>query len=214
MRKSNNETEQLIESLAGELKPVKCLNHPCIRAVQWTFIALAYAMFVVAYLGVRPDFFMKLADPVYLFEMFLAFAMSMSGVMSSNWLCVPDMRGQSWMPVVSLTLFTVLSGWLLLELMTNLEVLEHMHYSHCMMDSITFGLLPAMAIVYLSMRGKTTRPFLMVFMNIIAVSGLGYIGLRLTCGCDNVSHIVIHHILPFVVLGAAIALLGQKLYRW
>ena len=70
MRKSNNETEQLIESLAGELKPVKCLNHPCIRAVQWTFIALAYAMFVVAYLGVRPDFFMKLADPVYLFEMF------------------------------------------------------------------------------------------------------------------------------------------------
>lgn len=214
MRKENNETQQLIEGLAGDLKPVKCMKHPFKRALLWVLISGVYVYLVISYLGLRPDFTMKLSDPAFLFELFLAFTMSMSGVMSSYWLCVPDMRGQTWMPVVSVTLFTVLFGWLFLQLSVEFEFLEQMHFSHCLVDGTIFGLIPAALIVFLSMQGKTTRPMLMVFMNVIAASGIGYMGLRLTCGCDDTSHIVMHHIVPYLLMGGIIAALGQKLYRW
>jgi hypothetical protein len=214
MRKENNETQLLIDGLAGDLKPVKCMRHPLKRALFWVLFSGTYVVLVIHYLGLRPDFTVKLSDPAYLFEIFLAFTMSMSGVMSSHWLCVPDMRGQNWMPVVSMTLFTVLVGWLLLQLSIEFELLEHMHFSHCMVDGTIFGLIPAASIVFMSMGGKTTHPMLMIFMNIIAASGIGYMGLRLTCGCDNTSHIVIHHIVPYILMGGVIAALGQKLYRW
>lgn len=214
MEKANNETEELIESLAGELEPMKCLKHPCIRALYWFLFSGIYVLFVVFYLGVRPDFSVKLTDPVYLFEIFLAFAMSMSAVMSSHWMCVPDMRGQGWMPVVSLTLFTVFLGWLLTQIIMEGEIMNHMHFSHCMVDSIVFGMVPAVVIVFLSMKGHTTRPYLMIFMNSVAVAGLGYIALRMTCGCDICAHVVIHHVSPYVLLGAVIAAVGQRLYRW
>ncbi len=215
MRKENNETQQLIEDLAGDLEPVERMNHPFKRALYWILFSGVYVALVIYYLGLRPDFTMKLgSDPAYIFELLLAFMMSMSGVMSSHWLCVPDMRGQNWMPVVSATLFTVLVGWLALQLSVEFNFLDHMHFSHCMLDGTIFGLIPAASIVFLSMRGKTTRPVLMVFMNIIAACGIGYLGLRLTCGCDDTSHIVIHHILPYVLMGGVIAALGQKLYRW
>ena len=215
MRETKNETKQLIEALTEDLKPIKCLKHPLKRVLCWTLFTGIYVFLIIFYLGLRPDFIIKISsEPSYIFELFLAFAMSMSGAISSHWLCVPDMRGQNWMPVVSTTLFTVLFGWLFLQFSVEFNFLEQMHFSHCMIDGTLFGLIPAASIVFLSMRGKTTRPALMVFMNIIAACGIGYMGLRLTCGCDNTSHIVIHHILPYILMGGIIAVLGQKLYRW
>ncbi len=214
MNKDISETEKLVACLSEDLKPMKCLRHPLKRALCWTLFSGAYVFLVINYIGLRPDFALKLADPAYLFELFLAFIMSMSGALSSHWMCVPDMRGQQWMPVVSATLFTVLIGWMFMQISVGADLMNDLHFSHCMVDSIIFGLIPAATIVFLSMRGKTTRPILMVFMNIIAALGIGYLGLRLTCGCDNASHIVIHHMLPYLLMGGVIAAIGQKYYRW
>lgn len=214
MSDTKNVTENLIASLSEELEPVKCMAHPLKRAAYWLVLASLYASLVVIFLGLRGDFMMKLSEPIYLFEMALALTMSLSGALSSHWLCVPDMRGQSWMPIVPITLFTVLASWLALHVSLNLDGESQMHYSHCMTDGLIFGLIPASAIVFLSMKGKTTRPILMIVMNILAVGGVGYVGLRLTCGCDDIWHIFIHHISPFIVVSAIIAVIGQKLYKW
>jgi len=64
------------------------------------------------------------------------------------------------------------------------------------------------------MKGSTTQPYLMILMNVIAVSGLGYIGLRITCASDDIGHICVFHILPYIALGAFIAMIGRRFYRW
>lgn len=214
MSNTKNVTEDLIASLSKELKPVKCVAHPLKRAACWLVLASLYALLVVIFLGIRGDFLTKIIEPIYFFEVALALSMSLSAALSSHWLCVPDMRGQSWMPVVSITLLTVLAGWLALNTSINWGVESQMHFSHCMTDGLIFGFIPALAIVLLSMRGKTTRPILMIAMNILAVGGVGYVGLRLTCGCDDIWHILIHHVSPFFVISAIIAVIGQKLYNW
>lgn len=214
MEQEQGNTKKLIDELVEGLEPVKCMDHPYKAVVMWLLFAGFYVGAVLYYMGMRSDLVIKINDPTYLFEFLLITLTSLGGVICSSWMCIPDMRCQNWLISSTLTLFSVLCGWLVLHMVFEQEYMEHMHYSRCMIDSLIFGIVPAIAIVLFSMRGNTTHPKLMVLMNTIGVAGIGYLALRLTCGCDNIWHILLHHSLPFVLLGGGIALVGRKYYRW
>lgn len=207
-------TDNLIDSLASELQEVKCACHPLKTALPWFIFAIIYLAFAIAVLGIRPDFSDRLLDSSYLFELVLVMLMSISATFSSLWLCFPDMRGQRWMLAVPISLFAILMIWLGLRTTMHLDHAPHVYWSGCINEALIFGLLPALTLALLAARGKTTQPQMMSFMNTIAIGGLGYLGLRITCSMEDMGHIMIYHFAPYIFIGFAIAAAGIKIYRW
>ncbi len=206
-------TDNLIESLVGDLTPVSVLPHPLRRFVPFFIMAVVYLASAIIYFGIRSDAMDKFNDPTFLFEMSLVFSMALSAGLCAMWLCVPDMRGQQWIISVALSLFGVFTAWIGFQMMLKFSM-PHIGMHRCYLNAIIFGAVPALAIIILSIRGKTTHPLLLSTMNTISMGGLGYIGLRLTCHADGIDHICCYHILPYILFGAVAGLLGRRIYRW
>ncbi len=207
-------SDSLIESLTDELAPVRRLAHPFLRAAPWIALALAYISGVVYFLGLRPDMAGKLADPFFLFETAIMASVALSAALASSWLCVPDARGQKWMTSVPVTLIAVFIGWTALRSVTEDFSLPSLHWDHCFQDAMLMGFVPGVAMIFLSVRGATTHPFLMALMNGLAVGALGYVGLRFTCMLDTVGHSCIYHLFPFVISGALLGAAARRIFRW
>lgn len=207
-------TESLITSLSDDLSEVKCMGHPMRRVALWAVLAVSYTVLMVVFFVIRPDFETKLHDPHYVFELTYILAISISSMVCSSWLCVPDMRGQKWMLAVPMTLFVVFTLQIVLRTAMESHEVPKFLVHHCMTDSIVFGVVPAFMIVLLSIKGKTTRPFAMSFMNALAVGSMGYLGLRVVCMSDDIGHLYAYHLLPYIIFGIVISMVGRRIYRW
>ncbi len=211
---SDQSTETLIDNLTEELSPMRRLVHPSLRALPWVALAMAYVAGVVNYLGLRPDLFAQFENSTFLFETGLMFFITLTAVLASAFLCVPDMRGRKWLVSVPSTLFLAFLLWTITRSFTEGIHMPAIHWDHCFQDRALMGFVPAVAIMFLGTRGATTRPRMMALMNILAVGALGYIGLRFTCSLDTVGHAALYHLFPFIVFGSALGFAARRIYRW
>ncbi len=207
-------TETLIDDLTEGLQPRKRLAHPFVRVLPWVFLALAYMTGVVNYLGIRPDLASKFKDGAFLFEIGAMSAVSFSAVLASAWLCVPDMRGVKWLVAVPLTLLGAFLFWCGVRAYTDGFIMPELHWDHCFNDAALMGFVPAAAVIFMSTKGATTRPFLMGVMNALSVGALGYVGLRFTCIMDTVGHAGVYHLLPFIAFGVLLGAGARFVFRW
>lgn len=208
------DTDNLIESLASDLQEVKLIAHPFKRTLLWLVFALAYLGIAIYYVGIRWDFSDKIYDVPFVLEMIVVGLMSVSAAFCSLWLCVPDMRGQKWMLMIPSTLFGVFIVWFSTKVLLYMSEMPALEWHHCAQDAVFYGIFPVLGLFLLVGKGKTTCPKMMSFMNALAVSGLGYIGLRITCSAEDMGHTFVYHFMPFVVLSFLIVLAGRKIYRW
>ena len=211
---SERTVEGLIGDLTEDLAPVKALAHPVLRAGSWILGAAAYVAVVVVFLGVRPDLVAQTSNVFFLFEISVMALVFLTAALASCWLCVPDMRGRVWLASVPVSLVLAFTVWTFLRAITEGVVIQNPHWSHCFQDAVLMGAVPAAAIMLLSRKGATTKPFLMGVMNVLSVTALGYIGLRLTCANDTVGHVCFYHLFPFVVFGVVVGASVRRLYRW
>ena len=212
---NNQSVEACIDNLAEDLRPVRRFRHPFLRALPWIFVAFLYVTAVVQYLGVRPDLMStRISDPAFLFEAGMMLAISLSAALAALWLCVPDMRGRAWLPVVPLTLLSGFVFWCVVRAQTEGFAMPEIHWDHCFQDAALMGFLPAVVLVFMTAKGATTRPLTMAFMTVLAVGALGYVGLRFTCMLDTVAHAGLYHIFPFAVFGGVLGFAARRLYRW
>ena len=209
-------TEDLIASLSNELTEVDVLPHPLKRAIPWAIFGVLYITLVLTILGVREDFDTKISDPGFVYELLHILALSISSGFASLWLRIPDIMQQKWVVSVPLTLFFSYAAWAALyySMSSYSDVHAHFHWHFCHLHAVIFGLIPAASIWYLGKMGKTTHPILITIMNVLAVGGLGYLGLRVTCISDDLAHLFVTHTLPYLVLGAAACASAKWIYRW
>lgn len=207
-------TDSLIDSLASDLEEIKCAQHPLKTALPWFVFAVLYIAFAIAMLGLRGDFSSRITDADFVFELGLVMAMSMSATLCSLWLCFPDMRGNNWLLAVPISLFSVLMLLLVSRGVMNFDGMPQIYWCACINKGFVFGILPAATLLFLSAKGKTTRPQMLAFMNTAAIGGLGYLALRLTCGYEDMGHIMMYHVGPYIFMGLVIALAGIKFFKW
>lgn len=212
--KEHQSCSDLIDSLCDELKVCCVLKHPVRRFVPFFLFVMVYLTSSIFVLGLRPDVFEKMLEVHFLFEILLVFFMALFSGIASVWLCVPDMRHQNWMNSVSLTLFAVFAVWTGLRTLMESYVVPHPHWHSCYTVSIVFGAIPAVLIFLLSMKGRTTHPVLLSAMNALAIGGAGYIGLRLICRADDMGHICVFHLVPYILFAFIAGIVGRKIYRW
>lgn len=211
----NNDVDKLISDLADDLEKTPCSRHPVIYAVLWIVAAVCYIAFAVSVFSCRFDIFEKIEQPFFVFEIALVSSIVISAVLSSLWMRVPDMRGAHWMPVVPYTLFFVLCLLILIRFIMEQPSMPTPDFVKiCYKKAFVFGFIPATSLFFLCMRGNTTHPLSLSFLNALSIGCLGYIGLRLTCGSDDIGHMSICHILPFFAVGALVILFARRIYKW
>lgn len=214
MSMDKDSTADLINQLSGDLKPVTPRS-PYKRMIIWLALSVAYLVGVVAYLGVRMDIEDRLIDSVFLFETMLAAAILLSAALASSCLSFPDSLQRHWTKVIPITLFGSFLLWIAARsIEEGVGLTSTLHIGHCSHEGILMECIPIVALVIITMRGNTTQPYWSIAMNILAVSALGWIGLRLTCPMDQMGHSFVNHLLPFAIVGAGLGFFARKLFKW
>ena len=105
-------TEDLIQSLAADAKPVRRLRPPFVRACGWLAAFVAAVVVVTLATGAWPDMLMRLKDTRFAVELAATFATGIAAVIAAFYLSVPD-RSRFWaiLPLPSLALWLLSSGY-------------------------------------------------------------------------------------------------------
>lgn len=206
-------TDNLINQLCGDLEPVapRC---PYRQALVWLVLSVIYIAFVIFYYGINVDLETKMLTASFIFEMSMALAILVSSALASSWLSFPDGIQRPWLKATSLTLFGSFLLWIVASMIEEGGITGDMFISSCS-RALLVDSLPFIALVIMTARGKTTQPYWSMTMNVMAVSALGWIGLRLTCSMyDSMSYGLMHYLLPFSILGVAVGFFSRKIFKW
>lgn len=212
---SEQNLENLIEGLADDLEPVKPLAHPLYRMAPLIVVCILYVAAMIAMLGPREDWMPKMAHEIdYVFEMLLSLSIFISSAVALGWMSIPDMRGQAWMKAVPVTLAGVFLLWAGLRTFYEWDQPLVFKLQNCSMDGLFMTFLPVAALVFTSRKGATTQPGWTSFMTVLSFSGLGWAGLRFTCGASTFLQSFVIHFIPFIVMGVIFGLFARRIFRW
>jgi hypothetical protein len=127
------ETDELIERLAAGVAPVKRLRPPLVRAAAWLLFALATIAALTLLLGVRPDWSVRIREPVFELGMLASVATGALAALTAFLVSLPD-RSRLWLmlpvPAACVWVSTIglgcLTAWVPVDgaAMTSHEVLQ------------------------------------------------------------------------------------------
>jgi hypothetical protein len=105
-------TEQLIETLAADAKPVRRLRPPLARGAAWLVGFVTVVGIVTVVTGAWPGMMARLQDPRFAVEMVATFVTGLAAVIAAFYLSLPD-RSRLWMllPVPPLLMWLASSGY-------------------------------------------------------------------------------------------------------
>lgn len=89
-------TDDFIESLAGDLVPVRRLRPPPLRAALWVALAAVLVAVLVLMRGVRADFFDEIRDPAYWVQLAGAWLTGATAILAAFEVSLPD-RSRAWL---------------------------------------------------------------------------------------------------------------------
>jgi hypothetical protein len=203
-----------IETLTQDLNPSHKFIHPYVGVAFWFALTLIYSAVMVYKIGLRPDLPQKWSDLFFICEILSAGGLFVSAGVAVAWINRPDCNGQYWVGYIAFGFALALCGVTFFDALAHGLNMPMPHWDPCFEDSVRLSALPAAALVFMTVRGHTTRPYLLALMVMLAVMALSYIGLRFTCMMDTVGHSFFYHILPATVFGLVIGLLARRLFRW
>lgn len=214
MNKTTPDIDQLITCLRDELEPVAPLSSPAVRAMQWFFGGLIAIIIVGALVSYRPDLDTKITELSFIGEIALILMIAGSAAYASAWLSLPDGGWHKQVVILPYILIMVAMIIAAREMLIHGFQVPVFDLKECIIDATFMGIIPIGMIIWMMRSGAPTYPALAVSVNMIAAGSMGYLGLRLSCGSDEIGHICVYHVMPFVVVGLALGLVARRLYRW
>ena len=213
--------DDLIGQLCNDLDTTgaaskKCGTFCAFRHIApWIIICFAYALIAIKYWGLRHDFDEVMYNPIFVFDMGLAFAIFIVAAIASSYFTLPDQGQKTWIKTIPMTLVSVFLFWSLTKAHAQGFDWPSIQYGvRCVEKGMYMEILPIISIMALCTRGHTTQPYWLISMNVLAVVAIGWIILRLTCSIDDAAHNFIYQILPFAIIGAGLGFFARKLFRW
>ncbi|MAY99650.1 MAG: hypothetical protein CMH32_03890 [Micavibrio sp.] len=214
-KKENKGPEDLISKLSGDLEPCEPLKHPLKRMAPWVIIASLYVALVAFFgIGVRPDIWdMLIHNHRFQLDIGLATMIYLSSGFVLGWVNLPDMRQQPWVVAIPVVFLVLFIGNILFRLFT--ENLANPNYDMiCFPHSVYLTVIPLGYLIFLIRKGCPACHKKSALFATIAISAIGWIGLRFTSPIDHMVHIFFVQFLPFIALGILLGILSAKLFRW
>jgi hypothetical protein len=205
-------TEDLINSLSNELKPVRPLETPLKRIMRWSIVSITSILVGVALFGVRENFEMAIQDGMWWVHTFLMALIAVSSAASAIIFSVPG-RDRSfflrWMP-----LFT-LFAWIIAILSGVFQESTHVAGAGfvCVRDIIVMGAIPGIALFFMILQGVVFKRPMAGFFGFLAIAALGSMGTQFICASDSPMHLLVWHFLPVFLLGLVGSFVGNLIFK-
>lgn len=209
--------EDLIRTLSENCAPIRPLAHPAWRALIWFAISLCYVALVVVVMGLRPDFFSKIADPQFATEVAAAFLTSVvaaAGAFSAGCPARP-----AWERFAAGFFFLIWAGALVVGCWRDVAafgvsgLLSHSDV-YCLPTILAISIPAAIFILLMVKRGAPIAPFVTIGLAALASTALAAAALRLSFRQDAAVSVCIWQFGSVVLLTGIASLFGRALLHW
>jgi hypothetical protein len=210
----NRETDDLIGALSAELRPVRPLDSPALRAAK--FLALAGLCLVALSLahGPKPQFLSRLDDAAFMVPWLASIATGVAATLAVFHLAVPGTpRWLFWLPVPPLAVWLATLGAGCLE-----ELLAHgtSHLGtswHCVQIIAQISLPMGLALGWMLRRAAPLAPVGTGVLAALAVSAFASATLETFHKLDTATMILLWHGATISIVAGIGALWGKRALR-
>jgi hypothetical protein len=212
------DTDSLIRSLAAE-GPRRALPPVMKQVALWLGGTGVWLAGLVAFEGLRPDIGAKMAEPFYLAELVLLFALAVSLACTALFLSRPDglqrMGFTRFAPPVLLAACAVAAFLDMRPSGTpSLAQIFDPHQFDCVGCILLFCLPPGLTMMLMVRRGAPVYSLRAGAFAAASAASLAYLCMRLIEANDNPFHVLIWHALPVLILSLIGMVAGRKLFAW
>jgi hypothetical protein len=209
-------TDELIERLVTDARPVRRLLDPVHRAALWAALALVSVTLGVLYFGLRRDALQMWYNAGLLVRLVLLAVTCWLAVITSFRLAVPggELRAWSrWWPLVALGALVALSvGEVVTGAVTGTMGAPFRSWM-CVRKLAFVGTLPALVAIVLIHRASPLEPRWTALLGVLAAGAAGALTSELACPIHAPIHILLWHILPIALFAGLGAVVGGLLSR-
>lgn len=207
--------DDLVARLAQDVAAVKPAPHPFVLSLKWMGAAAIYLAVALALSGLRPEFFEKLHNTWLAAEIAVLLAIFIVTSFSAALLAFPDLhqkRGLAYAPILLFLLFLMVMffAWRADSPPAPLPV----HSFECTIGITLMALLPAVWTFYALRKYASTHYQLAGSVALLSAFSVGALWLRLHEANDSISHVIVWHYLPMLLIGLIGMWLGTRLLKW
>ncbi|MFO1261281.1 MAG: DUF1109 domain-containing protein [Sphingomonadaceae bacterium] len=213
----SRKTDNLIESLTAELKPVRALRFREGVALVLASVVLT-VMLVARFLGLRDDVMAGEPAPLFLISnglfLMLGLAAATSVVMMGNPQVGNRYDGWKWALATAGLLPLAAGVSALASWSGHPDVIFPQHDPACVSAGVMFGGLTALALIFWLRRGAPASPARAGLLTGIAVGAIGTFADGLCCPLNSVYHLGFAHSVPVAICALLGRIFVPPLVRW
>ena len=210
-------TPDLIDSLAANMKPVRRLRPPVMRAACWLLLAALVVSLLAVSQGIRPDLAQRLHDPAFAGAMAGAVLTSVLAAIAAFLVSLPD-RSRLWLllpaPAVAIWLSNIGYQCLTQWISIGPNGLTLGETTRCLATLVLTSLPLALAMLVMLRYAAPLRPTSVTFMGSLSVAAITAMALSLLHAGDATLMIIMFNVgtaSMFVGLGS---LFGRRMLEW
>ena len=210
-------TPDLIDALVETATPVRRLRPPIIRAGLWlAFAAIMLGLIAIAH-GLRPDFFDRVRQPLFVLSMLGALATSILAAVASFRLSLPD-SSRLWivLPLPALALWVATIGYGCLTDWVSMDP-DGVHMGEavrCFATLLMTSVPLSIAMLVMLRYAALLRPSEVSVMGGLAVAAVTAFALSLFHDLDATVMILIWNLGSAVLIAALGSLFGRSMLTW
>jgi len=211
------DTEDLVRSLTGDLKPVRRLALPVWRAMGWFGLSLAFAAGAAYLVGLRHDLSDMFTDGRFIVEfaaILLTSLMAAAAAFCAGCPGRPLWERFAALPFLCLWVASVVFGcwqdWSRLGAAGMAITPDPI----CLPTLLAWSALPGAAIFVMVKRGAPLAPLSTTALAALAATALGAAAMRLTHATDANVMVLIWQVGSVALLTCAAMLFGRRILRW
>ncbi|TDG12663.1 DUF1109 domain-containing protein [Seongchinamella unica] len=204
--------EELLDSLAGDLAPVKAVPDPLRLACLWLGLSALYVVVLTHLLGpIRPTAMGQLqSEPRFLMEMLVGSLAAAGLALTAFRVAVPGALNRGFTLIVAVLGVLWLAGFILGFVSPALEPSMLGKRDHCFIETFVYAWPPLLALLYWQRRLYALGPLRAAVLAGLSAGILPALYMQIACMYQP-AHILVFHIGPALAVAAMAPLL---LYGW
>ncbi len=213
-------TDDLIQKLSGDLKPVVPMPSPLRMTVFFSSIGLALIGMSFIFMSSRRDLMAQLSNPKFLFELTTSFVLAVTALVLSTFLSRPGRVTEiQKLQKLTVAFLIFVFGYDIVRVaqLSQNEIPIGLSLSgiECFLVVFGYSIMLAAAVLNWLRRGASVNPKLSGLVIGTASVALGNVTITFFCGIDNGLHIFLWHFaFPMLAAVSCSAIASRFLLRW
>ena len=210
-------TPDLIASLAANMKPVRRLRPPVMRAACWLLLAAVVLALLAVNQGIRPDLAQRLHDPTFAAGMVGSILTGVLAAVAAFMVSLPD-RSRLWLllPVPAVAIWLSNIGYQCLAQWVSIgpDGVSLGEATRCFATLVLTSLPLSLAMLVMLRYAAPLRPIPVTLMGSLAVASITATALSLLHAMDATVMILMWNLGTTVMFVGLAGMFGRRMFGW